>query len=362
MAFHLDRLVEAGLATVTYERRNGRTGPGAGRPAKIYHRSAGTVAASVPERHYELAAALFAQAITAATAGGLGVDAALAVAAKDYGRALGEAARSHARGRPSRSAGLAAALVVLGEAGFEPEARDGSIVLRNCPFDALVRTNRDLVCGMNRVADGRRDRRPAPHGDRRQLRAPRRGVLRGLAPGLAVREQPLLERPHRVALDGVGVVPAADVERAVRRRAGAARRPPTSGRPRSGRHGRPRPARSPVPRTPRCRRGGRARPAGARRRVPPPGRAAGVSAPGCGGNASGGSERERQHVGRPGHAHVRRVQARQLGVVGQDQPDRGGTGRPGRVQRRAIARASRAAGTGTATPSRISRSTRHGAR
>ena len=32
VAFHLDRLVEAGLATVTYERRNGRTGPGAGRP------------------------------------------------------------------------------------------------------------------------------------------------------------------------------------------------------------------------------------------------------------------------------------------------------------------------------------------
>lgn len=161
VAFHLDRLVDAGLATVTYERRNGRTGPGAGRPAKIYHRSAGTVAASVPERHYELAAVLFAQAISAATAGGLGVDAALAVAAKDYGRTLGDAARSHVRGRPSRSAGLAAALVVLGEAGFDPEARDGSIVLRNCPFDALVRAHRDLVCGMNRslmagVIDGLR--------------------------------------------------------------------------------------------------------------------------------------------------------------------------------------------------------------
>jgi predicted ArsR family transcriptional regulator len=161
VAFHLDRLVEAGLATVTYERRNGRTGPGAGRPAKIYHRSAETVAASVPERHYDLAAALFAQAITASTAGGLAVDDALAVAASDYGRALGEAARSHARGRPSRAAGLAAALAVLGDAGFEPEARAGSIVLRNCPFDALVRTNRDLVCGMNRslmagVIDGLR--------------------------------------------------------------------------------------------------------------------------------------------------------------------------------------------------------------
>ncbi len=161
VAFHLDRLVDAGLATVTYERRNGRSGPGAGRPAKIYHRSSETVAASVPERHYELAAALFARAISAATAGDLGVDHALAIAAKDYGRALGDAARSHARGRPSRVAGVTAALAVLGDAGFEPEMRDGSIILRNCPFDALVRTNRDLVCGMNRslmagVIDGLR--------------------------------------------------------------------------------------------------------------------------------------------------------------------------------------------------------------
>jgi predicted ArsR family transcriptional regulator len=161
VAFHLDRLVDAGLVTVTYERRNGRSGPGAGRPAKIYHRSAETVAASVPERHYELAAALFAQAITAATTGAMGVDAALAVAAEDYGRALGEAARSHARGRPSRSAGSAAARAVLSETGFDPEVRGRSIVLRNCPFDALVQTDRDLVCGMNRslmagVIDGLR--------------------------------------------------------------------------------------------------------------------------------------------------------------------------------------------------------------
>jgi len=161
VAFHLDRLVDVGLATVTYERRNGRSGPGAGRPAKIYHRSSETVAASVPGRDYGLAAALFAQAITVSAAGDMGVESALALAATGYGRALGEAARSHARGRPSRAAGLAAAHAVLGEAGFEPDVRGRSIVLRNCPFDALVRTNRDLVCGMNRslmagVIDGLR--------------------------------------------------------------------------------------------------------------------------------------------------------------------------------------------------------------
>jgi DNA-binding transcriptional ArsR family regulator len=40
-AYHLDKLAEAGLLEVRFERRSGRSGPGAGRPAKIYLRSAG---------------------------------------------------------------------------------------------------------------------------------------------------------------------------------------------------------------------------------------------------------------------------------------------------------------------------------
>src|SRR5947208_14973779 len=39
-AFHLDRLVADGLLDVTYRRAPGRTGPGAGRPSKLYKRSA----------------------------------------------------------------------------------------------------------------------------------------------------------------------------------------------------------------------------------------------------------------------------------------------------------------------------------
>ncbi|HEU5110747.1 MAG TPA: winged helix-turn-helix domain-containing protein, partial [Micromonosporaceae bacterium] len=40
-AHHLDRLVDAGLLAVSYARRTGRTGPGAGRPAKLYSRAPG---------------------------------------------------------------------------------------------------------------------------------------------------------------------------------------------------------------------------------------------------------------------------------------------------------------------------------
>jgi predicted ArsR family transcriptional regulator len=37
----------------------------------------------------------------------------------------------------------------LAERGYEPYDDDGTIRLRNCPFDSIAADNRDLVCGMN---------------------------------------------------------------------------------------------------------------------------------------------------------------------------------------------------------------------
>ncbi len=63
--YHLDKLVQAGLLSVTYQRLAGRSGPGAGRPAKLYTRSGREFAVSVPPREYELAARLLVQAVGA---------------------------------------------------------------------------------------------------------------------------------------------------------------------------------------------------------------------------------------------------------------------------------------------------------
>src|SRR6184192_4262962 len=46
----LDRLAAAGLLEVTFERRSGRTGPGAGRPAKVYRAAPETEALEFPPR------------------------------------------------------------------------------------------------------------------------------------------------------------------------------------------------------------------------------------------------------------------------------------------------------------------------
>src|SRR6476620_6115370 len=68
--FHLDKLEEDGLLEVEYRRPPGRSGPGAGRPAKLYRRSGRAIAISLPERRYDLAGQVMAQAIIAAESTG----------------------------------------------------------------------------------------------------------------------------------------------------------------------------------------------------------------------------------------------------------------------------------------------------
>jgi predicted ArsR family transcriptional regulator len=145
-AFHLDKLLEEGLLDVEYRRISGRSGPGAGRPAKLYRPSGRQVQVTLPERRYDLAADLLAQAIEAP-----GGDPARAVdeVARRFGESLGVQARRHMGRRPSVSRLLETACEVLREQGFEPIRTEGEIRLRNCPFDTLAKDHTELVCGMN---------------------------------------------------------------------------------------------------------------------------------------------------------------------------------------------------------------------
>jgi predicted ArsR family transcriptional regulator len=154
VAHHLDRLVDAGLLTPEYRRLSGRTGPGAGRPAKLYRRAAADVEVSLPRRQYELAARMLAKGAEAASEPV--PPAGVRDAATRHGRTLGVEARRRAGRRPTRPAIRRSLAAVLAENGYEPaEQPDGAIRLGNCPFDALVADHRDLVCGMNlAIADG----------------------------------------------------------------------------------------------------------------------------------------------------------------------------------------------------------------
>jgi predicted ArsR family transcriptional regulator len=132
-AYHLDKLVEQDLLVTSYRRPEGRSGPGAGRPAKLYV-AQGEVSVSVPPREYELAADLLAEAAETSDEARNSLD---AVAAR-AGRRLGE----------EQKGSLEEALAIRGYEPFEDEA--GVIRLRNCPFHRLAEQHRDVVCGMNR--------------------------------------------------------------------------------------------------------------------------------------------------------------------------------------------------------------------
>lgn len=142
-AFHLDKLVDAGLLEVGSRRLTGRSGPGAGRPAKVYRRSGAERSVSVPGRDYRTVAGLLAEAAESA-----GLDMELQDAARRRGRALRERALRAPRERPG---GVGELAEVLAERGYEPvrDAEGDVLRMRNCPFHAVAEQFPPLVCGMN---------------------------------------------------------------------------------------------------------------------------------------------------------------------------------------------------------------------
>ncbi|MEU7874252.1 helix-turn-helix domain-containing protein [Dactylosporangium sp. NPDC049140] len=127
-AHHLDRLAEAGLLDVAFARLGGRSGPGAGRPSKLYRRSAAEHSVSLPPRGYRVLAEVLAEAVDEA-----GIEPALYAAARRTGaRLAGGSVEETLRGL-----------------GYEPYA-DGDVWrLRNCPFDSVARAHPGAVCGAN---------------------------------------------------------------------------------------------------------------------------------------------------------------------------------------------------------------------
>lgn len=133
-AFHLDRLVDAGLLVVTYQRVNGLTGPGSGRPAKMYTRTPGELSVSIPERHYDMIGDLLATALENTNRATSAMDA-LRAAAKTAGREAGERAETMTQ--------------LLEQAGYEPSLTDHGTTLANCPFHSLVGRHTEVVCTAN---------------------------------------------------------------------------------------------------------------------------------------------------------------------------------------------------------------------
>ena len=155
-ALHLDRLAENGLLEVQFRRIGGRSGPGAGRPSKLYAAAVPEVGASVPPRDYGLAAELMARAIEESVRSGDSVTETLPRVSRQAGAdaadaALADGIRADGTRADATAAAPGSALhAVLRNTGYHPRPEgDGSVTLLECPFHRLSRRHRETVCGMN---------------------------------------------------------------------------------------------------------------------------------------------------------------------------------------------------------------------
>jgi predicted ArsR family transcriptional regulator len=149
-AFHLDKLVGAGLLRARYDaplgpRRVGRT-------PKTYEPSGADIAISIPARRHDVLAGILIVAVRAGAAGEDPLAAATRVArARGAERGAGQRERMRP-GRLGPERALTVAGEILEECGYEPQ-REGptQLRLRNCPFHPLAEGARDVVCAANRA-------------------------------------------------------------------------------------------------------------------------------------------------------------------------------------------------------------------
>ena len=150
--FHLDRLVDDGLLDVEFRRLSGKSGPGAGRPAKLYRRSRRQIALSLPQRSYDLLSTILARGVEEAVAEGTSMGDVTTRVAREEGHQLGAAAAQEVpEGDELRRLAWS-----LQPHGYEPRIENERMALRELPV---------------------RQGRPGPHrpGVRAQPRVRRRG-------------------------------------------------------------------------------------------------------------------------------------------------------------------------------------------
>jgi predicted ArsR family transcriptional regulator len=139
----LERLAEAGLLIASFERRTGRTGPGAGRPAKTYRVAPELTAIEFPERRYEQLIGLVADALP---------ERARRERLREVGIAFGLELGREARLRPAKTFRGAPARVcaALGSLGYQASVAEVTgeravIATPTCPLRPLIRAHPALA-------------------------------------------------------------------------------------------------------------------------------------------------------------------------------------------------------------------------
>jgi predicted ArsR family transcriptional regulator len=147
-AFHLDKLVDAGLLRAQYEPVDGIRK--VGRTPKVYEPTDEPICVAIPVRQHDLLADVLIDAVLTEGPDESASDATLRVAHR-RGSELGAQERQNSRpGRLGAERALTLAEAALARHGFEPHrAAPTRVRLRNCPFRPLTSKAPGLVCGIN---------------------------------------------------------------------------------------------------------------------------------------------------------------------------------------------------------------------
>jgi predicted ArsR family transcriptional regulator len=140
--FHLDRLVDEGLLDIEFRRLTGRTGPGSGRPAKLYRRGPGELTVSIPARDYDLLSRILANAVAMASESAAPVAEIATAVARSEGTSFGAAHGADGDELDRVTGALAAG-------GYEPRRQEDEVRVHNCPFHRAAQEQATLVCSLN---------------------------------------------------------------------------------------------------------------------------------------------------------------------------------------------------------------------
>ena len=144
---HLDKLAEEGYVRITHQRRNGRTGPGAGRPAKCYEATSKAVSIH-PGRRYDLLVELLVRVLDDVRPEGISEVA--EKIGRQYGRELAESLGTP--DDPGYEGAVQALAKVMGGVGFEVSAdpEGQRLVTSHCPFGEAATGHPEVVCSLDR--------------------------------------------------------------------------------------------------------------------------------------------------------------------------------------------------------------------
>lgn len=145
---HLDRLAEDGYLEITRKRPPGKSGPGAGRPAKCYTATTKEIELHFPARRYDLLSELLVRVIEHIDPGNLSEIAAMV--GREYGKEIADEI-----GVPDES-GFDMAVSAVARAmtgmGFttDSDADTRRLLTSHCPFAATAAKHPEVVCSLDR--------------------------------------------------------------------------------------------------------------------------------------------------------------------------------------------------------------------